>query len=121
MHSDGAGLLVNGGDEFVGGWNQVTVFKTEKNIEGRIVDRGDTTYFVPAFCFDNVKPYNGNPRDAVAIAVSKFAGEIDLAARKLFGTLLGVDVFKFYNGIGIAAETVFFDEEGYEDTIDLQD
>ena len=61
MHGDSASLLVDCSDEILGGGDKTAIFETEKNIEGRIVNRGDTTYFLTTIGFDDIKPHNSSP------------------------------------------------------------
>jgi hypothetical protein len=121
VHGNGPCLLVDGGNEVIGGRDESAVFKAEEDVERAVVDGGDAPDGLATLRLENVEANNGRPRETVFGVVCEFTGKIDIASSEFPRTFLTVDAFEFYDGCGIVTETVFLDKERYEDAINVED
>ena len=112
-HGDSAVLLVDSRDDIFGSGNESTVLKAEEDVNGRIINRGNTSDVAVAVCIDDIIAYDGRPRNVLVIAVGELTGEVDIAARQFFCTLKCVDALKLHQGVAVSLETIFLNEEGH--------
>ena len=114
-------LSVYMGDQFLGGWDQTTVFQLEEGVQRRVIHRGDRSGYCLRLGINQLITNDFSPGDMLAILVGEFAREIDLAARQFLGAFQGINAVEFHQGVGIALETVFLEEKRHEYAVDVED
>ena len=123
-------------DEVVVGRDEAAVLQFEEDVGGGVVDGGDGpddqivghsvgAAFVghsvgggfSGVIVDDGEAHEGRQGEVVVGLFGECAWEKDVATGEFLCALLGVDVAEFNETDCVVAETVFLDEEGYEDAV----